>query len=129
MTPGLTLDMDVQYIFLSAEVASCQGLRGKSVLFCSPKDRTVVFFLSQSNFPPDILHYAAQLPPQPAQWELREKEQKHPQGETVWYKGMIKHRYPQLKAKCRKYRLSLSSWPWVTLQKPGGSSGQPGHQD
>lgn len=65
MTPGLTLDMDVQYIFLSAEVASCQGLRGKSVLFCYPKDRAVVFFLSRSNFPPDILHYTAQLPPQP----------------------------------------------------------------
>ena len=66
---------------------------------------------------------------QPALWELREKEQKHPQGETVWHKGMFKHKYPQLKAKHRKYGLALSSRPWVTLQKPGGSSGQPAHQD
>lgn len=64
VTRGLTLDVEVQHIFLSAEVASCQGLRGRSALLCSPKDRAVVFFLSRSDFPPGILHYTAQLPPQ-----------------------------------------------------------------
>lgn len=64
ITLGPTLDMDVQYIFLSAEVASCQALRGRSVLLCSPKGSAVVFFLSRSYFPPGVLHYTAQLPPQ-----------------------------------------------------------------
>lgn len=65
ITPGRTLDVDVQYIFLSAEVASCQGFRGRRVFLCSPKDRVVILFLSLPYFPPGILLYTAQLPPQP----------------------------------------------------------------
>jgi len=37
-----------------------------------------------------------------AWWELREKEQKHSQGKTVWYQGMFRHKYAQLKAKHKK---------------------------
>lgn len=58
-----------------------------------------------------------------------EGEQKGPQGERSCSKDIFKHKYPQLKAKHRKHGVSLPSWPRVTLQKPEGSSGQPGHQE
>lgn len=63
--PVLTLAGDVQHIFLSAEVAARQAVRGRSVSLCFPKDTAVLFFLPRFYFPPGILHYTAQLPPQP----------------------------------------------------------------